>query len=100
MRFAHRDIVLMTALFVSMLTAYKTVEKQGVIKMKVVEERYMIATKTHPVMFDDGCGNPVDLISEAYPWKEQDTANYHLSMYDKDVKEEYMVVKVEITYKF
>lgn len=66
--------------------------------MKVEREVYIIASKNSPIQLDDGRGNPVDDIKDAYLYKYYTDAEADLDTYDDDVKDEYRIVQGSIIF--
>lgn len=66
--------------------------------MKVSNINYCIATKTFPLMFDDGCGNLVDYIDYADMTSDYEDCKNGLENFDN--QEEFQILKVTKTYEF
>ena len=66
--------------------------------MKIEFNRYVIATKEHPIEFDDGSGNLISDIDHAMMWFEEKYARESLKMFDEP--SEYKIIRVRVTYEF
>ena len=66
--------------------------------MRVNCGKYAIMNKNFPVMFDDGKGNLMDYIEDAYFYFSKDIAENQLSTFDNP--DGFQVVKVNVTYEF
>lgn len=66
--------------------------------MIIENKKYVIATKSFPLEFDDGSGNMVSDFNDAYlgTYEERKTTLYECF----DGPEEYQILEVKITYKF
>lgn len=65
--------------------------------MKIVRKKYVIATREHPLQFDDSNGYGTDYIDEAYLYDDQEDAERVLNTFDDP--NEHQVLPIEITYK-
>ena len=70
----------------------------GVNILKISKQKYVIVTKSLPLEFDDGNGNRVDSIEEAYLYIDEEDANKILGHFDEP--DEHQVINVDITYEF
>lgn len=77
----------------------KYYEKGRVKKMIIKNEKYTIATKDYPIKFDDGNGNPVDDLDDAYLELSYDNAKSRLeNCFDEP--DEFQILKVKVSYEF
>lgn len=67
--------------------------------MIIKKKRYVIATREFPLMFDDGNGNGVDAIEDAYL---HDSEHKALDVLNTcfDEPSEHQVIEVTISYEF
>lgn len=66
--------------------------------MIIKNEKYTIATKDYPLTFDDGNGNPVDDLDDAYLDLSYDNTKARLeNCFDEP--DEFQILKVCITYE-
>ena len=70
---------------------------KGVNVLKISKQKYVIVTKNFPLEFDDGNGNSVDSIEEAYLYSYKEEADKILGHFDEP--DEHQVIKVDITYE-
>lgn len=68
--------------------------------MKIVNIKYVIATTNFPLLFDDGNGNSVDDIEDAYLYINKDVAQNNLDKFDDDVFGNYQILPIKQTYEF
>lgn len=68
--------------------------------MKITSIKYVIATTNFPLLFDDGNGNSVDDINDAFFYTSQNAARNDLDKFDDDVIGNYQVLSVKNTYEF
>ena len=66
--------------------------------LKILKQKYAIATKDFPLEFDDGNENGVDNIEEAHLYSDKEDADKILQNFDEP--DEYQVIKVDVTYEF
>lgn len=66
--------------------------------LKILKQKHAIITKDYPLEFDDGNGNRVDSIEEAYLYNDEEDANKILQHFDEP--DEHQVIKVDVTYEF
>lgn len=66
--------------------------------MIITKTKYAIVTKNFPLEFDDGDGNRVDSIEEAYLYSYEEDANKILQHFD--APDEYQIIKVDVAYEF
>lgn len=65
--------------------------------MKIVREKYVIATKEQPYKFDDGDGYNVDYIEEAYLYDDREDAERILKTFD--IPNDYHILKIRVIYE-
>lgn len=65
--------------------------------MIIEKEKYVIATKSFPLEFDDGKGNSVSDFENAYLGNYEDTKSILKSF---DEADEYQILKVKVMYEF
>lgn len=65
--------------------------------MIIKNEKYTIATKDYPLTFDDGNGNSVDDLDDAYLDLSYDNTKARLENYDEP--DEFQILKVRVTYE-
>ena len=66
--------------------------------MKMTKERYCIASKTFPLMFQDGEGYGCDDIEDAMLFLTKKTCEDELDIFDKP--ENFQILNVKVTYEF
>lgn len=66
--------------------------------MKIVKERYCIASKSFPLTFQGGEGYECDDIEEAMLFFTKKDCEYELDIFDEP--ENFQILKVEVTYEF
>lgn len=67
--------------------------------MKISRQKFAIATSNFPLEFDDGDGNKVDSIEEAYFYNDKEDANAVLNGYF-DEPDKFQIIDVMVTYEF
>lgn len=65
--------------------------------MKIESEKYVIASRTFPLEFDDGNGENVNDINEAFLYPLEGSAEAELECFDEP--ENYRVLRIKITYE-
>jgi hypothetical protein len=65
--------------------------------MRVIKEKYVIATKDFPLLFDDGNGDYLDDIEETICYEDQEDAQSELDNFDEPA--DHQILKVKITYE-